>query len=179
MPQSLLDAGDVWIDEHFIDGHEELYERLVGSIAWDGRIRARLAASFGLPYNYSGIVWPEAPFPELLVPVLDLVSDAVGYRPNNCLAHYYPDGGSTMGFHSDATDDLEAGTGIAIVSLGAERPLTFRNLQDRAVRESYPMRGGSLFYMSPRMQVKWQHGILAQEEVEGGRISLTFRRMKA
>src|SRR5262249_55502181 len=160
------DAGSVWIDEHFLTEHQELYETLVTTIAWDGRIRARLAASFGLPYNYSGIVWPEAPFPAALVAVLGLLTDALGYRPNNCLAHYHRAAGSTMGFRSDATDDLVPGTGIAIVSLGAERLLTFRNLADRSVRESYPMTSGSLFVMSPEMQTAWQHGILAQEGVE-------------
>jgi alkylated DNA repair dioxygenase AlkB len=177
MPSGLLDPESIWI-EHFLTDHQELYARLVTAIAWDDRIRARMAASFGLPYNYSGIVWPDAPFPDLLLPVLDLVSATLGYRPNNCLAHYYPDGGSTMGFHSDATDDLVEGTGIAVVSLGVERTITFRNLQDRSVRECYLLPSGSLLYVTPEMQTKWQHAILAAEAVAGGRISLTFRRMK-
>jgi hypothetical protein len=178
MSSALLDEGSIWIDDQFLDDPESLYSALVRSITWDQRIRARMAMSFGVPYNYSGIEWPQAPFPESLAPVLDLLADAVGFRPNNCLAHYYPDGGSTMGYHSDSTEHLEPGTGIAIVSLGAERVLSFRNERDRRVAESYPLRGGSLLYMRPEMQTMWKHGILTSPDVNAGRISLTFRRMR-
>jgi alkylated DNA repair dioxygenase AlkB len=84
-----------------------------------------------------------------------------------------------MGFHTDATDDLVPGTGIAVVSLGAERTITFRNQRDRQLLEHYPLKSGSLLYMSPEMQLEWKHGILAAENAGGGRISLTFRCMKS
>lgn len=38
------------------------------------------------------------------------------------------DGTSSMGYHSDQTDNLEKNTGIAIISLGAERILRFRKI---------------------------------------------------
>lgn len=83
-----------------------------------------------------------------------------------------------MGYHADATDDLEDGTGIAVVSLGAERCISFRSERDKKVIEHYTLGSGSLLYMCPEMQLVWKHAILATEGV-GGRISLTFRRMKA
>lgn len=176
---TLLETGSIWLVDGLIGEPDTLFAALANSIAWDERIRARKAASFGLPYNYSGIEWPEVPFPDLIVPVLERVTGELGYRPNNCLAHFYPDGGSSMGFHSDATDDLEPGTGIAIVSLGAERCITFRHQQDRSRLEHYPLSSGSLLVMCPEMQLNWKHGILAGTTVTSGRISLTFRRMKA
>ena len=179
MPTTLRDSGEIRLTDDFVPDSAELFAKLVAEIAWDSRIAARKAASFGVPYNYSGIVWPAAPFPELLLPVLARVTEAIGFTPNNCLAHYYPSGGSTMGFHSDGTDELEAGTGIAIVSLGAERTITFRRIDDKTVIERYPLRSGSLFWMSGRMQAAWKHAILADESVTGGRVSLTFRQMKS
>lgn len=176
MSTTLLDGGSVRLIEAFWPDPAGLYSTLVGSIDWDDRIRARKAMSFGVPYNYSGIEWPSRPFPALLLPVLHSVTKRVGFAPNNCLAHYYPDGGSTMGLHSDSTDELEPGTGIAIVSLGAARHLTFRRQSDRSHVEAYLLPAGSLLYMTPEMQAEWKHGLLA-EEVAGGRISLTFRRM--
>jgi alkylated DNA repair dioxygenase AlkB len=175
MSAILLRTGAVWLDEGFVADSHGLYSALVSGIVWDERMRARKAASFGLPYNYSGIVWPEAPFPALLSALLDRLAARLGYRPNNCLAHYYPDGGSTMGFHSDDTAGLIAGTGIAIVSLGAERTLTFRKMDQRSVTEGHRLRSGSLFYMCPEMQVAWQHAVLAEKGTVGGRVSLTFR----
>ena len=133
--------------------------------------------SFGVPYNYSGIEWPAAPFPDAVVAVRDRVALEVGFEPNNCLANYYPTGESAMGFHSDSTAELEPGTGIVVVSLGAERIITFRRIDDKSVSESYRLPSGSLLWMSPEMQSEWKHAILA-DATTGGRISLTFRRMR-
>jgi alkylated DNA repair dioxygenase AlkB len=178
MEPSLLASNALWVEEGFVPDSLALFEHLLKSIAWDDRMRARKAASFGLPYNYSGITYNPTPFPDPLLPLLDGLEQRLGYRPNNCLAHYYADGSSTMGFHSDSIAELVPGTGIAIVSLGAERALTFRHQADRKRVESYPLPSGSLLYMSPEMQRDWKHAILAEENV-GERISLTFRRMKS
>lgn len=177
MARSLLESGAIWIEEEFIRDSGDLYSLLVPSIAWNERMRARKAASFGLPYNYSGIVWPAAPFPDLPVPVLERVSKRLRDRPNNCLAHYYSDCNSTMGFHSDAIDDLVPGTGIAVVSLGAEQPITFRSQHHRQLTEQYLLKSSSLLFMSPELQFDWKHAILAAENAHAGRISLTFRCM--
>lgn len=175
---TLLEDNAIWIEDGFVPNSHALFAVLADSVAWDERMRSRKAASFGLPYNYSGVIWPAAPFPAELQAVLDRVSTRLGYESNNCLAHYYPGGDSNMGYHADATDDLVEGTGIAVVSLGAERALSFRSQSDRLVIEHYPLRSGSLPYMCPEMQLGWKHAILPAAGVEGGRISLTFRRMK-
>jgi hypothetical protein len=177
MNASLIESGSLWIEDAFLANHKSLFDELAASITWDERIRARKAMSFGLPYNYSGIEWPAAPFPAGLLLILDQLEQKLGYRSNNCLANYYSDGNSTMGFHSDSTDELMTGTGIAVVSLGSERTITFRNQADRKILERYLLRSGSLLYMTPEMQRDWKHGILQDENV-GGRISLTFRCMK-
>lgn len=177
MSTSLLDSSAVRLVPDFLPDSLAIFEQFVASITWDTRMRARKAASFGVPYNYSGIEWPAAPFPEPIVPILDRVASAVGLIPNNCLAHFYPDGASTMGFHSDATDELEPGTGIAIVSLGTERDITFRAIADKSRLETYRLTSGSLLYMTPEMQADWKHAILADGST-GGRVSLTFRLMK-
>src|SRR5262249_35422932 len=175
---TLVQTGNLCIEPAFLPDHQALFAALCDAIAWDERMRARKAMSFGVPYNYSGITWPPAPFPELLQPILPKVAERVSFVPNNCLAHYYPDGSSTMGFHSDAVAELDPGTGIAIVSLGGTRSITFRATTDRKRREEYPLGSGSLLIMSPEMQNHWQHAILATENAEP-RISLTFRRLKS
>ena len=79
-----------------------------------------------------------------------------------------------MGFHSDSEKELVPETGVAIVSLGAERSITYRSRQDKQAQYSYPLPSGSLLYMPPQLQQHWKHAILKQEHT-GGRISLTFR----
>jgi alkylated DNA repair dioxygenase AlkB len=174
MSATLLASGSIWIHDGFLAEADALYVSLATGIAWDNRMKARQSASFGRAYNYSGIVWPEIPFPEMLLPVLANVAARLGYRPNNCLANFYADGNATMGFHFDATEELEPGTGIAVLSLGAERTLTFRQQLDRR-REAYPLCRGSLLFMSAAMQSEWKHAVLPEPTAAGGRISLTFR----
>lgn len=174
MTKTLLESRSIWIDQLFLPDHAALFDHLVRRITWDERIRSRKAASFGLPYNYSGTIWPETAFPDILVPVLDRVEAKLGHRPTNCLALYYPDGASSLGYHSDSTANLVPGTGIAVLSLGAERTLSFRHQATRLV-ESYMLRSGSLLWMTAGMQSSWKHGVLADDRVVGGRISLAFR----
>ena len=178
MATHLSDCGSILLLTDFIPGSLPLYESLLSSISWDTRIRARKSMSFGLPYNYSGIEWPGAPLPDPIIQVLSRVAAEVGFEPNNCLANYYPDGQSTMGFHSDSTAELEPGTGIAVVSLGAERTIAFRRMDDKTVTESYPLLSGSLLWMCLEMQAQWKHAILGDATARGGRISLTFRQMR-
>lgn len=178
MATQLLDSGSIRILPDFLPTHLALYEHLASSVVWDTRLRARKSMSFGLPYNYSGIEWPALPLPEAIVPLLSRVATEVGFTPNNCLANYYPDGDSTMGFHSDSTAELEPGSGIAVVSLGTERTMTFRRVDDKTVTESYPLGPGSLLGMRSEMQTEWRHAILADARATGGRISLTFRQMR-
>jgi alkylated DNA repair dioxygenase AlkB len=179
MSTHLLRAGAIRLLADFLSDSGDLYEDLAASVTWDTRIRARKSASFGLPYNYSGIEWPAAPFPDAVAELFPRIAAEVRFEPNNCLANFYEDGKSTMGFHSDSTEELEPGTGIAILSLGAERTITFRRADDKAVCESHRLPSGSLLWMCSEMQTDWRHAILADEAATGGRISLTFRRMKA
>lgn len=178
MNSTLLDSGALRLRPGFLPHHVGLYATLVESVAWDTRLKARKSASFGQPYNYSGIEWPLVPFPERIIALLELVGADVGFRPNNCLANFYPDGRSSMGFHSDSTAELEPGTGIAVLSLGSERAITFRRAGDKTMTETYPLAPGGLLWMCPEMQADWRHAVLADSSVTEGRISLTFRRIK-
>lgn len=167
----------LWVEVGFIPDGDALFALLSETTAWDTRMRARRTASFGVPYNYSGISYPVAPVPGPVAALMDRLDDRLGWRPNNCLANFYTDGNSTMGFHSDSTEELEPGTGVAVVSLGAERAITFRST-DKSVTVEYPLVSGSLLYMTAGVQSAWKHAILPQPGA-GGRISLTFRRLRA
>lgn len=62
------------------------------------------------------------------------------------------------------------------MSLGAERAITFRTADKSAV-VAYPLRSGSLLYMTAEVQLGWKHAILPRPGA-GGRVSLTFRRLR-
>lgn len=161
----------------FLSDPEELFTTVRDQTKWDERMKARLTASFGVPYNYSGMSYPETPMPPEIVRVAAALSERLGFEPNNCLANYYKSGESNMGFHRDSIAELVEGTGVAIVSLGAVRTLCFRRVGSKKIVCGYPLVPGSLLYMPPEMQLDWNHGVPPEPEARG-RISLTFRMLK-
>jgi len=164
----------IYLKSRAVENPRELFVYLRDSIAWDERMRARKTASFGVSYDYSQISYPQVDMPAQLAALCGLVEEAQGFRPNNCLLNYYLDGNSSMGFHSDSSEDLAPGTGVAIISLGATRSIVFRSKADKACEFSYPLEDGSLLYMTQEMQEHWLHAIPKEVDV-GERISLTFR----
>lgn len=162
--------------ENFLKEPMLLFEKLQ-EIEWDERMQARKAASFGIAYNYSQISYPETVMPDALQTLIQQMSPIVGFEPNNCLINYYLDGKSKMGFHSDQTDILYENSGIAIVSLGAERILRFRNIANPETIIDYSLPSGSLIYMTQEVQDKWVHAI-PKSNTDQGRMSLTFRKIK-
>jgi alkylated DNA repair dioxygenase AlkB len=137
-------------------------------------MKARRTACFGQTYDDSGVDYEVVPMHPLLLPLCESIQGHLGFRPTNCLLNFYESGRSSMGFHSDATHNLADGTGVAIVSVGAARSLTFRSKADEALQVNYPLPHGSLFYMSQMTQDFGMHAV-KKSDANDARISLTFR----
>ncbi|MDY6898936.1 MAG: alpha-ketoglutarate-dependent dioxygenase AlkB [Cyanobacteriota bacterium] len=163
----------VFID-NFIKDSNELFVLLRDNIVWDERIRARKTASFGVAYDYSNITYPEVEMHSGLIPICHRIKAKIGFLPNNCLLNYYPDGNSTMGYHSDSAKELKLGTGVVIISLGSERYISFRSKVDKEIKFQYKLACGGLLYMDKAVQDSWMHAIPKQDGA-GERISLSFR----
>jgi len=151
-----------------------LFLSLLTEVTWDERMKARKTACFGQTYDDLGVDYQVVPMHPLLAPLCRSIEDELGFAPTNCLLNYYDSGRSTMGFHSDATHNLAEGTGVAIISLGAERNLTFRSKADPSLLVDFPLPHGSLFYMTQLTQDHWAHAV-KKTETDDARISLTFR----
>ena len=163
--------------ENFIENPNELFEFLKEIVIWDERMNARKTASFGKAYNYSQIEYPYLELLPELKQIISKLESVIGFEPNNCLINYYVNGKSKMGFHSDQTDNLETNTGIAIISIGETRILTYRNIENSEKVIDYELTNGSLVYMTQEIQKEWQHAI-PKSDTENGRMSLTFRKIK-
>ena len=160
--------------DNFIDNSDLLFERIKKCVVWDERMKRRKTAIFGVAYNYSGMTYPQTAMLHELTPICTKIEWAIGFTPNNCLMNYYLDGNSTIGYHSDNLAELEGGTGVVIISLGAERYISYRYKEEQTIKSKYLLNNGSLLYMDDRVQEKWMHAI-PQQKGTGERISLTFR----
>ncbi|MEM6451898.1 MAG: alpha-ketoglutarate-dependent dioxygenase AlkB [Cyanobacteria bacterium P01_D01_bin.105] len=165
---------ELFIDDSFLAEQMKLFDTLRSTISWEGSMAARRTASFGVPYNYAQMTYPAVPMHPALVPVARQLHSALNIRFNNCLLNFYETGHSKMGFHADDTRDLQPNTGVAIVSLGYPRKITYRSKADKTIQHSIVLPPGSLLYMTNDLQEDWVHAIKRQKNV-GPRISLTWR----
>jgi len=164
---------DIILDSEFFPGHVSLFGELMQEVSWDESMRARKTASFGKPYDYSQMAYETTELLPCLVLAQELLVARLHVPFNNCLLNLYETGQNTMGFHSDETSNLLRGTGVAIISLGSERTITFRSVDQNATVE-YSLKPGSLLYMGALVQDGWKHSIRKQDGA-GPRISLTWR----
>lgn len=87
----------------------------------------------------------------------------------------YLDASMHLGWHADDSPELDDERPIPIVSLGAEREIWFRPIEDPTDVTKVLLKHGSCCLMLPHMQEKWQHRIPKAGRTVGERISLTFR----
>lgn len=163
---------------NFIDNAKELFDLIENTTNWDTRLSARKTASFGIAYQYSNLFYEEIPMPDWALPLLEKINTQFGFMPNNCLINYYQNGQNKMGFHSDDITQMYPNTGVAIISLGEEREIIYRQKDDKTNEKSYLLTQGSLLYMDDKVQQDWLHAILP-DETTTPRISLTFRQLLA
>lgn len=163
--------------QSFIDHPEQLLSSILTNTIWVERMKSRKTASFGKAYNYSQISYPSQKMPKHLDVICQQIASTIGFKPNNCLINLYPNGQSKMGYHSDQIDNLQDNTGIAILSLGTERILRYRNIEDKTQKVDYALPAGALIYMNQAVQKAWQHAI-PKASTEEIRVSLTFRLIK-
>ncbi|MFN3197985.1 MAG: isochorismatase family protein [Bradymonadia bacterium] len=109
----------------------------------------------------------------------------LGQRLNHALIQLYPDGYSHIGVHADKTLDIERGSAVVNLSLGATRMMVLKDKASGATRQ-VEMPHNSLFVLGWRTNRLFQHGIKPDKRTEGerpasaliqggARISLTFR----
>jgi nicotinamidase-related amidase/glutathione S-transferase len=146
---------------------------------------------------------PLLPFSQTVKAIKTEIEKHLGHPLNHVLIQYYRDGNDHISEHSDKTLDIVKGSYIANVSLGAERTMTFRTKrrdrdpsQDGVSSPEGPKRTiqraklphNSLCRLSLQSNMKWLHAIRQDKRLkkekspaelayEGGRISLTFRRI--
>jgi alkylated DNA repair dioxygenase AlkB len=164
----------------FVPDPDALFAVVRDEVPWTEQMRSRSTASMGIPYNYAGASYPEAPWHPAVAALRDRVAAALGFVVTNCLLNRYPTGEHTIGWHTDDTSILAPGTPIAIVSLGAERTLQLRSGSgaddDPFHYDHVRLAVGSLFVMSQQLQHTHKHGI-KREPGAAERISLTFRHL--
>ncbi|KAI3342691.1 DNA repair family protein [Ustulina deusta] len=131
------------------------------------------------------------PIPHCLDVIRRSTEAATGCQFNFCLVNYYASGADSISFHSDDERFLGLLPAIASFSLGAQRDFLMKQKPPKSESGDassnstskgslkLPLRNGDMVLMRGRTQANWQHSIpkrSGQNEWDGGRINITFRR---
>ncbi|MFT5129701.1 MAG: hypothetical protein ACI8W8_003329 [Rhodothermales bacterium] len=135
---------------------------------------------FGDPVCITAAALPEvwggrAEWPASLAAVRDRIAEETGIRFEVARTVYYHDGQAKMGFHSDLPA-YGCTKNIASLSLGAEREFVLRRGDSPEDRLSVQLTPGSLVFMGPGTQQRYEHGLLPDPNCHEPRLNLTFRR---
>jgi alkylated DNA repair dioxygenase AlkB len=96
-----------------------------------------------------------------------------GVRYTHCLAHIYPTGEASIGWHFDA-EALDSP--VTSVSFGVTRKFRFRRIgTTKGWEDEFYLQSGDVLHMLPGCQRKYQHSVPVEKTIEGVRINLTLR----
>jgi alkylated DNA repair dioxygenase AlkB len=165
-----------WLDHlpGWLSGDEQVFDQLYHELPWDQRMVTMYDRR--LPEPRLTAWWVPSHGPEAL-PVLAEIRrvlsarygeafDSIGY---NC----YRDGADSVAWHGDRHRETVDDPIVAIVSVGAPRPLRLRpRAGGRAL--SFDLGRGDLFVMGGACQHDWEHAVPKVRHAEP-RISITFR----
>lgn len=125
------------------------------------------------------------PWTDALWELQDLAEKAAGRRFQVCFLNRYHNQTDQLGWHADNSPEMDDDCPIAIISLGVEREIMFREDRTGNPLRKYTtphettrlkLEHGSLCLMHAGMQDTHQHRIPKAGFMCGERISLTFRR---
>jgi alkylated DNA repair dioxygenase AlkB len=170
-----------WVDRRpaWLTGSDELFMRLVDAVPWRTERRQMYDRVVDVPrlvaFYREDVALPDA----LLATARTLLSEH--YRPELGESFttagfcYYRDGADSVAWHGDTIGrGKTSDTMVAILSLGADRPLLLR---PRGAGESlrYSLGHGDLLVMGGSCQRTWEHAIPKTARPAGPRISIQFR----
>lgn len=171
-----------WVDVRpgWLSGADEAFDQVRAAVPWKEELRKMWDNVVAVP-RLTKYYDSDAPLP---LPVLDEARDRLSahYRPELgedftsagcCL---YRDGRDSVAWHGDtvgrgSTHD----TMVAILGLGAARPLCLRPRGGGQTAYRIPLGHGDLAVMGGSCQRTWEHAIPKTAKPVGPRISIQFR----
>ena len=158
-----------------IERHHASFE--AGTMLVAGRpVRTpRMVVAFGDGnYRYPDM-GESLPWPATLLAARSRLEKCANHRFNYALVNVYRDGNDFTGWHSDKMHLHVAGSAIAVISLGAVRPLCFRPKHADGMATERPLEDGSLLWMRGETQAHYEHAVPRNENLREARLSVTFR----
>ncbi|MFE3443229.1 alpha-ketoglutarate-dependent dioxygenase AlkB [Nocardia sp. NPDC059180] len=170
-----------WVDQlpGWMSGADALFEQLVHAVPWRAERRPMYDRVVDVPRLLCFYDEPD-PLPEAVLDEARLALTAhyeseLGEPFRTAGLCYYRDGRDSVAWHGDTIGrGASHDTMVAIVSLGAPRPLLLRPRGGGESLRFHPGHG-DLFVMGGSCQRTWEHAVPKTRKPVGPRISIQFR----
>jgi alkylated DNA repair dioxygenase AlkB len=128
------------------------------------------------PFAYAGKQMPRKAWSPVVRTVRDLLQEKTGQYYNGCLLNLYPDGGSGMRYHVDPDQGTLWDHATAVVSVGATRRFSFRDIASRETF-NFVLMHGDVVEMFGDCQERFQHTVKKADnkKEKAARASLVFK----
>ncbi|WP_228730331.1 alpha-ketoglutarate-dependent dioxygenase AlkB family protein [Shewanella yunxiaonensis] len=130
----------------------------------------------GCDYLYSGMMVRALAWPKYCQRLRLMLQRDFQFQSNGVLVNRYADGRDCMGWHSDDEPELQPGSDIASVTIGAARDFDIRSRQTHE-KIRLQLESGDLLLMRWPMQQQWQHALPKRLKLQEPRINFTFRQL--
>lgn len=152
----------------------ELFETLLREMPWSGERMWMYDHEVDVPRLRAYWTNP-ADVPHLLCGVRERVEAFLGVAFNSVALNLYRDERDSVAWHNDHRGELVDRPVIALVSLGAVRPMLVRSKARPRKTFECDLAPGSLMVMSGRAQEFWEHHIPKLRRPVAPRISIALR----
>jgi|TARA_B110001469_G_C9548433_1_gene272155 alkylated DNA repair dioxygenase AlkB len=128
-----------------------------------------------LTFEYSGKIMKPKKIPEIIKNLKLIIENKFNIVFDGILVNYYPNGNSSMGYHSDPVED-KWDTNFVVISFGDIRQFVFRKKDNKDIKYNYELNNGDLIYMFNNCQDKYEHSVRKNKKSNNERISFVFKK---
>ena len=132
-------------------------------------------ANDNLTFEYSGKSMKPQKIPALIQEIKDIIQRFIGVEFDGILVNYYPDGKSSIGYHSDPIED-KWDNKFVVLSFGDTRNFIFREKENKDKKYIYEFKDGDLIYMFDDCQERFEHSVRKNKNSSNERLSLVFKK---
>jgi alkylated DNA repair dioxygenase AlkB len=175
LPQTLTSYFNILWNMHPVEyGKVKIYGKVLNTPRWQ--------QTYGHEYKFSGINHEALPIPEEFYPYMTWVNSLDYGEYNQMLVNWYENGLHYIGKHSDDENNMEKGSPIISISLGATRKFRLRKKSEKGIFKDISMTDGLVLVMGGAFQTELTHEVpkIIGEKGNnvGKRINITFRQFK-
>lgn len=178
-PQVLLDdaSGRIVLTPALVDDAtaQRWFDHLLTDVPWEAGHRVMYEREVTVPRLRAHYRTDDPQLPPAASEAWCCVGAALEVPFNSIGLNLYRNEHDSVAAHNDRLDDLIRDAPIAVLSLGATRPMSIRAKKAPRRLMHVDLVAGSLLVMSWNSQFHYDHGIPKQRTATGPRISLAFR----